>query len=81
MDIFSKRDQALPAKDVLTYDKLPQALRIQIVHIWTSTLGDARDEDYYGEHGISFQTWNQIAGSLAREHGVMRLAHGDNGFE
>lgn len=81
MDIFSKRDRVLPAKDVLTYDKLPQPLCIQIVHIWTSTLGQARDYSYYDDAGISFHTWNQIAVGVAREHGVIQLATGNTGFE
>ncbi|MDP1861483.1 MAG: hypothetical protein Q8K82_22640, partial [Gemmatimonadaceae bacterium] len=48
-DLFSKRQKRLrgEAPDVYTYDRLPEPLRAQIVHIWHDTLGG---HDNYAEH-------------------------------
>lgn len=45
-DLFSKRQKSLrgDVPDVYVYDNLPDALRVQIVHIWTDALGN--DENY-----------------------------------
>ena len=56
-NIFSKRGKPVPPRDVLTYDKLPQALRAQIVHIWGGALGFANDQDY-GDPGFSATLWD-----------------------
>ena len=50
-NLFSKRQKALrgDVPDVYTYDDLPNALRVQIVYIWSDVLGS--DKDYYGDHG------------------------------
>lgn len=63
------------------YDELPKPLRFQIVHIWSDTLGNAEDRGHFGEQGVSSRAWHEIAMSLAREHGVLRLAKGRTGFE
>ena len=50
-ELFSKRQKALRGDipDVYTYDDLPNALRVQIVHIWSDALGS--DKDYYDNYG------------------------------
>jgi AbiJ N-terminal domain 4 len=66
LDIFSKRSKPLP--DVYTYD-LPQKLRMQIVHILRDDIGHHHNRDY----------WQEIASSIAREHGIERLPS-DQGY-
>ena len=46
-DLFSKRQKALrgDVPDVYTYDDLPNALRVQIVHIWSDSIGS--EHNYY----------------------------------
>ena len=70
-DIFSKRQKRLRGEvpDVYTYDNLPNPLRVQIVHIWTDTLGI--DNSYAGE--MVHKAYRQIVKTLQKEHGVFRL--------
>ena len=44
-DLFSKRQKKLrgEAPDVYSYDEIPNALRVQIVHIWQDVLGNNQD--------------------------------------
>jgi hypothetical protein len=80
-DIFSKRGKALPSSDVFTYDSLPQALRIQIVHIWTSTLGPPTDGRHISDWEVYEVPWREIVTGLAREHGRLNLATGHRSEE
>jgi hypothetical protein len=45
-DLFSKRQKALRGElpDVYVYDKIPNPLKIQIIHIWGDALGN--EDDY-----------------------------------
>ncbi len=75
-DLFSKRQKQLQgeAPDVFVYDKIPEALRVQIVHIWKETLGTT----YLG-YGDQYQPANvveafkSIVNILCREYGVFFL--------
>jgi hypothetical protein len=69
-DIFSKRQKQLHGEipDVYSYDKFPQALRVQIVHIWRDTLG----RDYQDEPRIR-EAYQFIAEALCREYGLFSL--------
>ena len=69
-DIFSKRQKRLRGDipDVYTYEDLPHPLRVQIVHIWTDTLGD---NSYPGEKVD--EAYRAIAKTLRKEYGVFRL--------
>lgn len=73
LDIFSKRQQRLRGEvpDVLTYDKLPNKLRIQIVHILTDTLGSKGEA--HGDWTNVQRTYENIAAALRREYGVFQL--------
>jgi hypothetical protein len=77
IDIFSKRDKPLPNNDVFKYNELPDALRVQIVHIWRSTLGDGQSRGQVG----SRHQWTHIHDSLAREHGRFRLGQSSHPFD
>ncbi len=70
-DLFSKRQKKLrgDVPDVYVYDKLPQALRTQIIHIWLDTLG--RDDQYYD--GQVRQYYPLIVDTLCREYGLFKL--------
>lgn len=78
-DTFSKRlkkrEQAGQA-DVLQYDDLPQAFRVQVIHICADAIGEWKlDTPATG-------WWEYIHNQLARELGVFTLSQGGrNGFE
>ena len=71
-DIFSKRQKKLRGEmpDVYQYLEIPNALRVQIVHIWMDTLGNA--ENYW--EGKANESYKLIVDTLCREYGVFRLA-------
>ena len=81
-DLFSKRQKMIRGEvpDVYVYDKLPQPLRVQIVHIWTDTLGQG--EQYW--NGQVKQSYEFIVNTLCREYGLFQLpgakGYGDREF-
>lgn len=73
-DLYSKRQKTLrgDVPDVYTYNALPNTLRVQIVHIWTDTIGN--DDDYYNLYGKSVKTaYKFIVDTLCREYGLFKL--------
>lgn len=66
--LFSKRGQALPKS--FTYDKLPQKLRAQLVHLMKATLGQF--EDMYGTKHPAY--YDQVRKVVAEEHGRLTLS-------
>jgi len=76
IDLFSKRQQQNRGEvpDVLVYDKLPQELRVQIVHILRDFLGN--DEDAYDSQKLVGGAFKFIVDTLCREYGVFRLSSG-----
>jgi hypothetical protein len=74
-DLFSKRQKKLrgDVPDVYTYDKIPQPLRVQIVHIWRDTLGDESEyHDEFRGRGVR-NAYQFIVETLCREYGVFFL--------
>lgn len=73
--LYSEEQRELRGEvtDVYTYDSLPRELRVQIVHIWSDTLGSR--SDYYSHyHGENVrQAYGFIVKSLCREYGLFRL--------
>ncbi len=72
-DLFSKRQKKSrgDVPDVYTYDNLPQALKIQIVHIMFDVLGNG--SDYYSyQEGVK-ETYKFIVETLCREYGLFKL--------
>lgn len=74
--LFSKRQKALrgDVPDVYTYDDLPNALKVQIVHIWSDALGS--DENYYDKYGCGDNVqsaYKFIVDTLCREYGMFQL--------
>lgn len=70
IDIFSKRQRKLRGElpDVYTYDNLPNALRVQIIHI----IRDAIGVDHYGSNHAS-HAYEFINNTLCREYGLFQL--------
>ncbi|WP_313453656.1 STM4504/CBY_0614 family protein [Stutzerimonas nitrititolerans] len=79
-DLFSKRQKALRGEvpDVYTYDKLPAALKVQIVHIWYDALGS--QDKYYDDYGHGSnvqQAYRAVVNILCREYGLFQLPSAD----
>lgn len=75
-DLFSKRQKALrgDVPDVYTYENLPNALRVQIIHIWSDALGNAND--YFNSYGCGPNikaAYKFIVDTLCREYGMFTL--------
>lgn len=83
-DIFSKRQKALrgDVPDVYVYDKIPQPLKVQIVHIWRDALGD--EGNYHDQYVGTYKGYKFIVETLCREYGLFSLPgakdHGDRHY-
>lgn len=72
-NLYSKRKRALmESDDVLSYDDIPQKLRVQVVHVWTEMIGRP-DYGNYAE-----EIYSLAARILRKEYGVTELASGYN---
>ena len=71
IDLFSKRQEKIrgEAPDVLVYDKMPQELRVQIVHIFKDYLGNR--DDHHSLRSPSAVKF--IVDALCREYGLFHL--------
>lgn len=73
INIFSKRRKQLRGEvpDILTYDTLPKALRVQIVHIIKDAFGTSKGNYYQPNQPLlAFEAINKI---LCKEYGVFTL--------
>jgi hypothetical protein len=72
-DLFSKRQKRLRGEvpDIYTFDKIPEKLRVQIVHIIQDTIGK------YSHHGTDYpqKIYELIHDSLCREYGKFSLGN------
>ena len=79
-DLFSYRKRAAEGErpDVFVYDKLSQELRVQIVGIMRDALGRFHVGSAYevGTQIANNEAWEFIHDTVAREHGVFKLADG-----
>lgn len=73
-----KRRQNTEKQDVYQYDVLPGAFRVQVIHIWNSTIGAFYQSQGYGSGGSSpsNEFWLAIQDVMCRELGVFKLAEG-----
>lgn len=73
-NLFSKRQKKLRGDlpDVYTYNSIPNALRVQIVHAWEDALG--RQSEYDNVLLSVEKTYRLIVGTLCREYGMFTLA-------
>ena len=69
-NLFSKRQRRARGEmpDVYVYDELPQALRVQIVHIIQDTFG----VDHYGTQNAA-KAYEFVKQTLCREYGLFEL--------
>lgn len=60
-DLYFKRQRRLKGEvpDVYLYDQMPHALRVQIVHVWDDTLGNAAEAGVSGRPDMAYS--NQYA--------------------
>jgi hypothetical protein len=75
-ETFSKRKRRLERtgqQDVYQYDVLPEAFRVQVIHIWNSAIGKYRYPDFSGHKPPLSEVWDFIHNAIAREIGVFRL--------
>jgi hypothetical protein len=73
-DIFSKRKKQAERAgkpDVYQYNQLPEPFRVQVSHIWRTSIGKWRTDDY-GE-SVSNEVWQVIFDKLCRELGMFKL--------
>lgn len=75
-DLFSKRQKELrgDVPDVYTYDDLPDALCVQIIHVWSDALGN--NDNYYDTYGCGpnvQSAYKFIVETLCREYGLFQL--------
>lgn len=76
-DLFSKRQKKLKGDipDVYVYDNIPNALRVQIIHIWYDILGNS--DDYYSYYKNVKLAYKLIVDTLCREYGLFHLPSHD----
>jgi hypothetical protein len=74
VDLFSKRQKRIHGDfpDVYVYDKIPDTLRVQIIHIWDYALGNILEYDDELLHVKKM--YRLIVGNLCREYGMFTLA-------
>lgn len=83
-NIFSKRQKTLRGEmpDVFSYDKIPQPLKVQIVHILNDTLGN--ENDYYTSSYGTKGAYQFAVDTLCREYGIFTLdglkVYGDRNY-
>jgi len=71
-DLFSKRQKRIRGEvpDVYTYDNIPNALRVQIVHIWHESIGGEDRVSYNNVKGA----YKFVVETLRREYGLFALS-------
>lgn len=74
IELFSKRQRRLRGElpDVYVYDTLPDALRVQVVHIWREVFGTPVEEGY-GVTCPVLNAFREIHQMLCKEFGVFAL--------
>lgn len=72
-DLYSKRQQRLrgDVPDVYNYDILPEALRVQIIHIWGDSIGNV--QQYADVSSVVRDTYKFVVDTLCREYGLFQL--------
>jgi len=83
LDIYSKRKRLLEKAgqpDVYSYHDLPDGLRVQVIHIWRTTLGPYKI--WLNDDRIPNKNWVLIHDRFCRELGLLTLEPPrDNAFE
>jgi hypothetical protein len=83
LDLYHKRKRLREKEgqpDVYDYDHIPEELRVQVIHIWRTSLGAY--DDYHSEEALPNKNWVWIHDQFCRELGVLTLFDaGDNAFD
>lgn len=77
-NLFSKRQKKLRGEvdDILSYDKIPQTLKVQIVHIIRDCIGEESTSNY--SLNKSTKIYQLIFDTLCREYGRFKLVDNFN---
>lgn len=72
-DLYFKRQRRLKGEvpDVYLYDQMPHALRVQIVHVWDDTLGNAAEAGVSGRPDMAY---SNLVRAVRRELGQFNLS-------
>jgi hypothetical protein len=72
-ELFSKRKKRAAGgfQDVYKYDNIPEALRVQVVHIWGDTLGNPNR--HMNSYENILEIYQSLVQTIRREYGVFRL--------
>ena len=75
-DLYSKRRRRERGEfpDVYQYAEIPEALRVQIVHVWKSTF------NLEFHYDAALQLFQQIHDILCREYGLFDLKEGRGSY-
>jgi Domain of unknown function (DUF7014)/AbiJ N-terminal domain 4 len=78
-DLFSKRAKRARGEvpDVYRYDRVPNAFRVQVVHIWQDAIGS--EEEYRNRYVQVGPLYKFLVDALCREYGVFALGEGRGG--
>jgi hypothetical protein len=78
IETFSKRQrrQHKPGPDVYQYKDLPREFRVQVCHIWRTSVGPYVAASYVNSAPASNRWWITIHDAMARELGVFTLQAG-----
>lgn len=71
-----KRQAQGSSPDVYVYDKIPRELRVQIIHIFSDSIGDYIESNYRADHS---KCYDDLVKFLYKEFGVFKLV--DRYFE
>lgn len=77
LDLFSKRRRAARRAgqpDVYQYEDLPQAFRVQVVHIWATAISGSL-HILQSPRFVDGPVWEVLSEATARELGLMRLSN------
>ena len=78
LETFSKRAKRMAnagLPDVFQYAELPPPFRVQVVHIWISTIGSYYNDSYgFQQPSPANQFWDGIFQAIRRERGVFSLS-------
>jgi AbiJ N-terminal domain 4 len=76
-DLFSKRKKRELGQmpDIFSYDKIPEALKVQIIHIWNDTIGLPVKCVPYSGVSEQIKNYHEILKILRREAGVFKFSN------
>lgn len=83
-DLFSKRSAKAAGTgvpEVYQYEKLPQAFKIQVVHIWQRAIGNFTPPSFGMYAQPKDSLWHTVEMQIAEEHGLFALGNEHHAME